>query len=47
MQLTLPIEEKEIDGIGMGVFQDGSTFLSARGLARLCGIAVSNLLSWD
>ncbi|WP_050027651.1 hypothetical protein [Verrucomicrobium sp. BvORR034] len=30
--------EKEIDGIGMGVMPDGSAYLTARGLARMCGI---------
>lgn len=28
----------ETDGIGMGVLQDGTAFLSQRGLARLCGV---------
>jgi hypothetical protein len=32
------VTEKEIDGVGMGVFSDGSTYLTARGLARMCGI---------
>lgn len=33
-----PVTEKEIDGVGMGVLSDGSTYLTARGLARMCGI---------
>ena len=37
MQLK-PVLEKEIDGIGMGVMPDGSAYLTARGLARMCGI---------
>lgn len=28
----------ELDGIGMGVLNDGTPFLSQRGLARLCGV---------
>jgi hypothetical protein len=30
--------EVEIDGIGMGVLSDGTAYLTARGLARLCGV---------
>jgi len=38
--LNLQIERQvEIDGIGMGVLSDGTSFLSGRGLARLCGVA--------
>lgn len=38
-QLSLAIEkEVEIDGIGMGVFSDGTPYLTGRGLARLCGV---------
>jgi hypothetical protein len=33
-----PIKEIEIDGVGMGVLPDGSSYLTARGLARMCGI---------
>lgn len=29
---------KEVDGIGMGVLSDGTAYLTARGLAKLCGI---------
>ncbi|WBQ11703.1 hypothetical protein L2D00_07525 [Hyphomonadaceae bacterium BL14] len=37
--LDLKIEkEVEIDGIGMGVLSDGTPYLNARGLARMCGI---------
>jgi hypothetical protein len=32
------VTEKEIDGIGMGVLSDGAAYLTARGLARMCGI---------
>src|SRR5690242_7570641 len=37
--LALEIDrEIEIEGIGMGVFNDGTPFLNQRGLARLCGV---------
>lgn len=37
--LDLKVEkEVEIDGIGMGVLNDGTAYLNARGLARMCGI---------
>lgn len=31
-------KEVEIDGIGMGVLTDGTPYLNARGLARMCGV---------
>jgi hypothetical protein len=31
-------KQAEIEGIGMGVFRDGTPFLNQRGLARLCGV---------
>jgi hypothetical protein len=38
-RLALEIDrEIEIEGIGMGVFNDGTPFLNQRGLARLCGV---------
>ena len=40
-QLDLPLgieKEVEIDGVGMGVLTDGTPYLTARGLARMCGI---------
>lgn len=30
--------EIEIDGVGMGVLTDGTSFLTVRGLARMCGV---------
>ena len=37
--LDLQVErEIEIDGIGMGVLNNGTAYLNARGLARMCGI---------
>jgi hypothetical protein len=38
-QLKLEIAaEKEIDGVGMGVLNDGTPFLTLRGLTRMCGV---------
>jgi len=38
-ELDLRVEkEVEIDGIGMGVLNDGTPYLTGRGLARLCGV---------
>lgn len=38
-ELNLTVhKEIEIDGIGMGVLNDGTPFLTGRGLARLCGV---------
>lgn len=36
----------DIQGIEMGVFSDGSTFLTGRALARLCGVAASVVSEW-
>src|SRR5690606_30497502 len=41
IQLDLDLRvaaEGEIDGVGMGVLANGSTFLTVRGLARMCGV---------
>jgi hypothetical protein len=46
-QLGLDLEiiaEKEIDGVGMGVLNDGTPFLSLRGLARMTGVDNANLV---
>lgn len=47
----VPVKEGEVDGISMGVLSDGTPYLSARGLARLCGVAPSAITtltsSWD
>ncbi len=37
-QTLLPIRETEINGIQMGVLNDGTAYLSGRGLAAMCGI---------
>ena len=39
-ELTLfPVKEKEVDGIQMGVLNDGTPYLTMRGLSRLCGVS--------
>jgi hypothetical protein len=41
VQLNLELQiaaEREIDGVGMGVLSDGTSFLTMRGLARMCGV---------
>ena len=46
-QLRLDLQiavEREIDGVGMGVLSDGTPFLAIRGLARMCGVAHSNII---
>lgn len=35
---------REIDGIEMGVLSDGRSYLTARGLALLCGVAPSSII---
>lgn len=37
----------EINGIGMGVLPDGAAYLTARGLARACGVAPSVIITWS
>ncbi|WP_199746103.1 hypothetical protein [Enterobacter huaxiensis] len=39
-----PVKEADIDGIQMGVMNDGSPFLTLRGLARLCAVDHAPLL---
>lgn len=34
----IPIAEKDVGGIGMGVLSDGTPYLNQRGLAALCGV---------
>jgi len=33
----LPVAQRDIDGVQMGVLPDGTAYLTARGLARMCG----------
>ncbi|MCW0380666.1 hypothetical protein NB697_003512 [Xanthomonas sacchari] len=40
----LPVREVEIDGVQMGVLSDGTPYLTARGLALMCGIDNSVLI---
>ncbi len=47
-QLRLDLEvtaEREVDGVGMGVLSDGSPFLTIRGLARMCGVHHSSIVT--
>src|ERR1044072_4547302 len=44
IQATVAIE-KEINGIGLGVLEDGTPFLSGQGLARICGVAPSTIIN--
>lgn len=39
-----PVAEIEVDGIQMGVLNDGTPYLTLRGLARLCGIDHTSIL---
>lgn len=39
--------QEEVHGIEMGVLQDGTPYLTARGLARLCGVVYSVVLELD
>lgn len=45
MPLTV-VANREVDGIEMGVLSDGTPFLGARGLARICGVAPSVIIEW-
>lgn len=46
-----PVKHTSPDGIEMGVMSDGTPYLCARGLALLCGVAPSNIITlvkeWD
>lgn len=35
---------KEVDGVEMGVLEDGTAFLTGRGLARACGVVPSAII---
>lgn len=45
------VVEKEVDGVGMGVLNDGTPFLNIRGLARMCGVDSAVIVritnNWD
>lgn len=40
------VNQAEVDGIEMGVTEDGTPFLTGRGLATVCGISASTLNEW-
>lgn len=46
-QLTLlkVAVERDIDGLDMGVLEDGTPYLSARSLSKLTGAAISTILN--
>lgn len=33
-----PVKEVEIEGVAMGVLNDGTPYLTGRGLAEMCGV---------
>jgi hypothetical protein len=45
LELVKVAVSKEIDGVDMGVLSDGTAYLSGRGVARLCGVAVSTIIN--
>jgi len=48
-QLDLPLKvaiSKTVNDIEMGVLSDGTAFVSARGLSRLCGVAASTIVEF-
>ncbi len=47
MELELKVvTSKEVDGIEMGVLDDGTPFLAERGLAKVCGVSNSTLVKY-
>lgn len=46
IQLPIPIAHADVDGVEMGILDDGTPYLTLRGLASLCGIAPSTLSGW-
>ena len=48
MELELKVvTSKEVDGIEMGVLDDGTPFLTERGLAKACGVSNSTLVKYS
>lgn len=46
-QLTLDVDQVgELEGVEMGVFSDGTAFLTGRGLSRMAGVAARVVNSW-
>jgi len=47
----LPLAEKDVGGIGMGVLSDGTPYLNQRGLAAICGVQNAHIgtisSQWD
>lgn len=45
MKLDLKVAaEREVEGVGMGVFDDGTPFLNLRGLSRMCGVDIAAIV---
>lgn len=44
LAIAKSIVEKEIEGIEMGVLEDGTAYLSGRSLAEMCGTAASTII---
>lgn len=40
------VNQADVDGIEMGVIEDGTPFLTGRGLANVCGISAGTLSDW-
>jgi hypothetical protein len=46
VQAQKVVAKREEGGVTLGVLEDGTAFVNARGLADLCGIAASGLITW-
>ena len=46
MSEILPVKSIEADGIQMGVLEDGTPFLTGRGLAIVCGVDEKSIRNW-
>ena len=46
-QLAVPLIHSDVDGVEMGILDDGTPYLSTRGLAKLAGISHPLLSTWN
>ncbi|MBD2057883.1 hypothetical protein H6F88_17970 [Oculatella sp. FACHB-28] len=47
LELTLHVvKSTEVDGLEMGVLNDGTPFLTGRGLAKVCGVSHVAIIQW-
>jgi hypothetical protein len=44
-ELPISVDHRTVDNIEMGILDDGTPYLSARGLSRLCGVAPSVIIT--